>query len=595
MGKLRKELGGRALWGLPQAISEELINAHDITLFRWIGHWLFMIVMCTGFAIGGFWVVPYLERLNAQHALQKGLEINALLMHADIGFGILVALFVWIFLTISACLLLIRLLPMPLKGALFFGISQEKSVPTTERDVDELMKTSDTPRNASELINNWAESGIVKSSKILVPIALITAFLCYHETKVFSLYSESGFYKSGYFSKNFSSWEEVSSVELGCNHVTGKNRSDDLVYKINFKQGTSTRMEDAIPIQGRWLGNAVKINNKLEGQSVYFKRWKWLSRDPLHSKCLTAQKNSRTRSEYSHVVDLLQIGYFPSDDKAHIAAAQYSQGKYKKAIEAFDEAINEMSESADRKELAQLYFERAEAKYSLALNLPDNDTALHDTYLDYSKAIKLHTKDRLYYRNRGTVLAMLGDYNAAFSDFETMASLEGNNLYWSMIRTGGLYRQLGDYDKAMQAFAKVSRKWEPTMPLNYHIAKTNNKFGRYQKAVNAIETGLMAQDNYGPAYHILACSKAMLGHFDEALANYSHGTRLNEKARHSNVTKTSSIQHSDRLNKSNEAILRKHLGGATPLSPKEAKSLCFSSWWDVHYQKIRERSTLLDR
>lgn len=594
MGKLRNELGGEALWGLPHNISEELINAHDITLFRWLGHWMFMIVMCAGFAVGGFWIFPYLERLNARRAIEKGNEINALLIHVDTGFGILVALFVWIFLTLNVCLLLIRWLPMPLKGALFFGISQEKSVPTTERDVDELMKHSDRPRNASELINRWAEPGIKKFSKILYPIAVITAFLSYQETKVFSLYSESGFYQSGYFSESFTKWNQVSSIELGCNHVTGKNQSDDLVYKINFKQGASPRMEDAVALQGTWLESAAEINNILKDYSVNFKRWKWLDRNPLHPKCLSAQKESLTRDEFQQVVDLLQIGHFPGDSKADIAAAKYSVGKYEIAIDAYNDAINEMPNDVDSKVLAKLYFDRAEAKYSLAFNMPGNDEVFYDAFLDYSKAIELHPKDSFFYRARGSVLAMLGDYKSAFSDFETMSSLEGNEKYWSMIRTGGLYRQLGDYDKAMQAFGKVSRKWEPTMPVNYHMAKTYNKFGYYEEALKAIETGLLAQDNYGAAYHTMACSNAMLGHFDEALADYKLGARLIEDATGSHVKHFPGIQHNIKLHKKNEAILEKHLENAATLSQEEAKSLCFSTWWDIHYQTVREKSALLD-
>ena len=52
MNKLREQLGDETLWGLPKNISDELVDSYQSTLFRWLGFWLFMIVMVGGFAVG---------------------------------------------------------------------------------------------------------------------------------------------------------------------------------------------------------------------------------------------------------------------------------------------------------------------------------------------------------------------------------------------------------------------------------------------------------------------------------------------------------------------------------------------------------------
>ena len=595
MGNLRKELNGEPLWGLPEHFSEDLINAYEITAFRWLGHWLFMIIMCLGFAVGGFWLWPYLEQLNIQRAMERTTDLNGLMFDVNFGIGLLIGLFVWIFLTGALSMALVRLAPMPLKGSLFFGVSADldKTGIKRQQNIDALMKGVDRPNSTAELINRLTEPNIKKAFKIFIPIAILTALITYRETYTFSVLSETGHYRSGFFSNSSQSWNEVSSVELGCNHVTGKNRSDDLVYKIKFRQGKALGIDDAIPLQGSWLENAKKINAKLKENGTQFKRWKWLNRDPLHPKCLAAQQNSYTGVEFNQIVSLLQIGNFTTDSNADIGAAHYSSGEFAKAIESYSTAIQEASNSTDYITLAKLYFDRAEAKYSLNISLLPDDRAFFDALADYSKAIELNSQDAFYFRERGSVFAILGDYDRAFADFATMSRIEGNDPYWSMVRTGGLYRQLGEFDNAMKAFGKASLRWEPTMPLNYHKAKTYNKFGQYREAIASIEAGLIAQDNYGSAYHTMACSKAMLGQYDEALADYRTGSKLVSSFRRSTTKHFPSVQHDAELHIRNERFLEALTLGTELMTESDTKDLCFGTWWDIHYQSKRDISELL--
>lgn len=283
MGKLRNELNGEPLWGLPHHISEELIDAHDITILRSSATWMFIIVMCMGFALGAYKIWPFLERKNFENAVTKSNELGGLMVDTNFGFGLVIALFVWIFMSVLVLQLIVRLAPMPFKGALFFGALKEFSFPRTGKDLQDIIQYSETATNAERLINWWCSKRIKKWAKVLLPIALLVSLFAHQETKVFSVYTKSGFYKSGLFSSSLQSWEDVTSVELGCNQT---DEGGSLIYEIHAN-GKSFRIGDSTPVNdGFWFDNLEKIDAEIEAAGANFVRWKWLKRDPLHPKCL---------------------------------------------------------------------------------------------------------------------------------------------------------------------------------------------------------------------------------------------------------------------------------------------------------------------
>lgn len=101
--------------------------------------------------------------------------------------------------------------------------------------------------------------------------------------------------------------EDIDYVELGCNHITGKNASDDIIYRIQMKNGSKLYMEDAEPVRGNWLDNALLIDVALEDAGVTFKRWSWLQRDPLHPECLGAQLRKLGEEDYDILLKLLRV------------------------------------------------------------------------------------------------------------------------------------------------------------------------------------------------------------------------------------------------------------------------------------------------
>ena len=275
---------------------------------------------------------------------------------------------------------------------------------------------------------------------------------------------------------------------------------------------------------------------------------------------------------------------------AEVAEVNYSEEKYEQAIINYTLAIDEVSNTAEPDTLAALYFKRAEAKRSLALNFLPSDKDLHDALTDYSKAIDLYPYNSIYFRNRGDTLVQLGDYDSALVDFEAISN---GDLYWSMVRIGGLHRLLGDYEQALVALNEVSTTWEPTMPVNYHMAWAHNDFGEYQKAIESIKAGLLAQDDYGHAYLRMACSKAMLQRYDEALENLKQGSNLLSKFVTPTTKHFPKNQHNIKTLKENEQHLENLKAGVSQLTSQISESLCNGLWWDIHYDKVREKSPLL--
>jgi len=285
MSNLRKELDGEPLWGLPHFMSEEMITAHDITPVRWLGHCMYLIILCSGFVFGGFWLWPYFEGLNKQNALTKAVELNGLMYDTNYGFSFLVGVLVWIIFSVMFTLLLVRLTPMPIKGSLIFGTQTYSNAYKISKQVDSIMETDHRPRSTSAMLNKLIDYEI-KSLNLLtitLPLTLLSIFLLFHETKTFSVYTEDGYFRAGFLSEKFKPWSELDVVELGCNQT---DSGGSFVYKVHFSR-QSVRVEDGTPIlDDDWITTMEKLDSHIEAAGVPFKRWKWLKRDPLAPKCL---------------------------------------------------------------------------------------------------------------------------------------------------------------------------------------------------------------------------------------------------------------------------------------------------------------------
>ena len=357
--------------GVPADIAEYAANQSPLAIINTVYAFSIAIVMGLGFLIGAIFLWQPAETLNNKLAASFAENVGALLYRTNFGVSGLIALFAWIFLSCAICGLLPLISKKLLASSFVYGILNDKV-------------TKIKPLRPNISPPQYLRKYFIRSTKFLffpaLFLTLIALLVGFKEINSYSVFGEDKFVIAPILSfsgKQTYSNTDIRSIELGCNHVTGKNRSDKLVYKITFKDGKSLRMEDAQALHGTWLQNAVKIDAGLKENGFEYKRWKWGNRDPLHPDCLTAQRNKHTESEFNQIASLLQIGHFSTDSKYDIGTVQYSAGHYEKAIKNFDAVIQETPNDTNSNVLARLYYDRAEAKHSLASNILPNLSLIH--------------------------------------------------------------------------------------------------------------------------------------------------------------------------------------------------------------------------
>ena len=213
------------------------------------------------------------------------------------------------------------------------------------------------------------------------------------------------------------------------------------------------------------------------------------------------------RNAINAVILALLVGWYIWPSMQYLAAnTQLTDYRYREAITNYNKAIN--SNRLFDMWLHRAYFGRAEAHLGFAIQTRSGDRDIILALDDYSKAVNLNSDTPIYFRNRGTAYTLVGAYDEAFADFETLQILEGDLPMWSLVRKGGLLRQLGRYEEAHQAFQTVLDIWDrPLMPPYYHMALTYKEQGQHHLVIKAIDEGMKAQSNYGIAFKERAVPK----------------------------------------------------------------------------------------
>ena len=306
--KLEEELNGEPLWGLPKRISDELVDSYRLKPIRWLGHWLFIIIMIGGFAGGAiFW--GWCDGILSRNAIKVANTINGFAYDTNFGIGLLIGLFVWIFLCLPIYYCIIRIMPMPYKGTLFLvsQMSNSKENPDTLPKKPKL-DLFNTPHSAEELINNYLNKVIGKSLLYLSPFILLVGFVTQAELTNFTILSPSGIYTSGFFSKNLASkrWRDAEAVKLGCNQT---DDGSSLIYEVIWPDGKDKRLPTDTHINGEdWLTNLETVDAEISKGGAVFQRWVWLKRNPMHPKCLRGFYAGLSPNEQTRFNRLLRIG-----------------------------------------------------------------------------------------------------------------------------------------------------------------------------------------------------------------------------------------------------------------------------------------------
>ncbi|WP_416879441.1 hypothetical protein [Litorimonas sp.] len=306
MSNYPSELNDETLWQLPKNISDKLRESYKKSITRFFGGWLYVISLLLGFAIGGLWLWPYLEGLNTQAAVAAAKEEGGLLYSTNFGIGLLIALFVWILGAIIPVLFLIHVLPMPLKGALFFAVlAEDKNAEKNYRTAQSIMNDFSRPDSAEDFVNAWTRKSIVKIGKYFLPALILTTVITLWETRVYSVFTPTEFHRSTFFTGDkMRTWDNVQSVELGCNTTDDSN---DLIYDVSFKGGGGVRIAGKPLEYTSWIDSIKIIDNAITQSGAEFKRWSWLKRDPVHSNCLFHYNRVLNQQDYATFEKILRL------------------------------------------------------------------------------------------------------------------------------------------------------------------------------------------------------------------------------------------------------------------------------------------------
>ena len=306
--KLKEELNGDPLWGLPKQISDELVDSYRLTPIRWLGHWLFMIVMCGGFAVGA-WIWAICESILRQNAIETARNIDGFAYDTNFGIGLLIGLFVWIFLSGVIVSLITMFTPMPIKGALFLSTQSDVSENAPKMPlVGPLVENKGSLATASDLINDYSGRIVRKLGRKLAPFALLVIGISYAELSWFNIISSKGLHTSVPWSMSdkVHAWRDAEAVKLGC------NQTDDgasLIYEVIWPDGKNKRLPTDTHINGQdWLTNVESVDAEFSEGDAIFERWTWLERNALHPKCLRSFYAEQGPDGKSRIDRLLRIG-----------------------------------------------------------------------------------------------------------------------------------------------------------------------------------------------------------------------------------------------------------------------------------------------
>lgn len=309
VNKLKEELReGETLWGLPQKISDELVDSYRLTLFRWLGFWLFMIIMCGGFIVGA-WIWAIAESILWQNAINTAENIDGFAYDTNYGFGLLIGVFVWIFSSGVIVSLLLIITPMPFKGALFLSSFSDVSsntpkIPLTGPRVE----FNASHATASDLINDYSWRIVRKLGLILSPFIALVLVLSFAELRWYNVLGPYGMHTTVPWSttERFRPWQDVEIVKLGCNQ-TGEGGS--LIYEVIWPDGKKKRLPIDTHVNNKpWLTNLEAIDAEISKGGAVFRRWNWLNRDPLHPSCLRGFYTEIGESRKIRFDKLLRIG-----------------------------------------------------------------------------------------------------------------------------------------------------------------------------------------------------------------------------------------------------------------------------------------------
>jgi hypothetical protein len=298
--------------GVPKHVADYLQALRPKFWLWWVAQGVFLPVMLAGFAVGALWLWPQLEEIGRHNALVAAMSANALMVQYNFGVSLILALFAWIFAAGAIGGVVGVLIERSRAGAFAYGILNAKRTAigawSVARTMRALSDEADPERFVRRATMNW-QWWMVGAALVL---SALSAYAVMRDVQAHGLYTRTHLIASPLLpwgSRAPVEWVDALKVEVGCNHVTGRNAYDTLIYRVHLPGRSFASLESGEAL-GDWLAAAEQIDAELRRASVPFERWQWLDRDPLDPACLSVMRNSWAE-DYPRIERLLRIGELP--------------------------------------------------------------------------------------------------------------------------------------------------------------------------------------------------------------------------------------------------------------------------------------------
>lgn len=271
---------------------------------------VFLVVMVSGFLFGAFVLWPLFEAQTAANAQAHTLAANALMYHVNFGASMVLALLGWIFAAGAIASALFALTP-PARAAALLYSARESHSPVGAWALRKMLEPAaglvDAEAYVRRVINRSNLVGIV----LALSIGALSAVALVRDVNTHSLFTEQAYIRSPFFPWGSAAprlWSSAAYVEVGCNHIEGRNAGEDAIYRIVFRNGDSASLDSATHVRGSWLRNVELIDAQLRARNVPVRRWRWMNRDPMHPACLEAHRSWLGPEDFQRLSRLLRMG-----------------------------------------------------------------------------------------------------------------------------------------------------------------------------------------------------------------------------------------------------------------------------------------------
>lgn len=274
---------------------------------------LTFVLIIAGFAVGVVLWGP-VEALAVRNAIAHANAVGGLMYDVNFGFAGLLAIFAWI---MAAGLIANLSIVGPRRRLSYFVSTLGASYRSIARFSVKmgLRKVTHLSGDPDAYIEAWVKRGNGSLAIATLIVSTLAGYALAREVNTHTVYTADAYTRSPFFPWAPSAprpWRTAELVDLGCNHVTGRNASDYLVYRVEFPGGERVSLESATPLPDvDWLTVAEPIDALIREGGATFQRWKWLSRDPLHPACLAVMQQN-FGADYPRIERLLRIGELPN-------------------------------------------------------------------------------------------------------------------------------------------------------------------------------------------------------------------------------------------------------------------------------------------